>query len=268
MQVFDELYSELAQVRVVTLQELTKIMEKILGRKLTNSYVYRKYAQNLLRRGYLRRIRRNLYTVKQPGQTQPTAERYLVASKIREKYYLGYHTALEFHGTAYSFWSIVYICVHPRDRFNEFTYMNLTYKPILVEDTETDIETHSYLGHKVRVCSKERLFVECLDQPEYVGGWEETLKSLQGLPGLDFSHLTDLVLRKDKQILTRKAGWALEKLRDESIYYQHLTDEPLNRLNANLTTPKMYIQRGEPGELNQRWRLYIPKQVDEAMRGI
>jgi len=268
MQVFDELYHQLAQDRVVTLQDITQITENILGRTLNTSYVYQKYVHSLQRRGYIHRIRRNLYAVKQPGQTQPTADRYLIASKIREKYYLGYHTALEFHGTAYSIWNTTYICVNPGDRFDEFTHMNQTYRPVLVEDTETDIETHNHLGHQICVCSKERLFVECLDHPEYAGGWEETLKSLQSLPGLDFSHLTDYALNRDKQVLTRKVGWALEKLREESIFYQHLTDEPLNRLTANLTPLKMYLQRGTPGELNLKWRLYVPKQVEEATRGI
>ncbi len=103
MQVFDELYSQLAQARAVTLQDITRIAEKIMGRRLTTDYVYRKYVHSLQRRGYIHRIRRNLYAVRQPGQTQPTADRFLVASKIRDDYYLGYHTALEFHGTAYSF---------------------------------------------------------------------------------------------------------------------------------------------------------------------
>jgi predicted transcriptional regulator of viral defense system len=268
MQVFDELYPQLAQARVVTLQDVTQITEKLLGRPLNAGYVYRKYVYSLQRRGYIHRIRRNLYVVKQPGQTQPTADRYLIASKLRGNYYLGYHTALEFHGTAYSLWNTVYVCVHPRDRFDEFSHLNQTFRPVLVEDTETDIETRSHLDHTVRVCGKERLFIECLDHPEYAGGWEESLKSLQSLPGLDFNHLTELTLKKNKQVLTRKVGWVLEKLRDESVYYQHLTDEPISRLTAHLIPQNMYLQRGAPGELNQKWQLYIPPRVEEATRGI
>lgn len=268
MQVFDELYSQLAQARAVTLQDITRIAEKIMGRRLTTDYVYRKYVHSLQRRGYIHRIRRNLYAVRQPGQTQPTADRFLVASKIRDDYYLGYHTALEFHGTAYSFWNTVYVCVHPRNRFNEFSSLNHTYRPVLVEDIETDVETRSHLGHQVRVCGKERLFVECLDNPGYAGGWEEALKSLQSLPGLDFNHIADLTLKRNKQVLLRKVGWALEKLRDESIYYRHLADEPLSRLTACLTPPNMYLQRGTPGELNKKWRLYVPIRVEQTTRSI
>ena len=54
------------------------------------------------------------------------ADRYTIASKVREEYYLGFHTALELHGCAYSWFNSVTVCLGPGAHFRSFEFQGTT----------------------------------------------------------------------------------------------------------------------------------------------
>jgi predicted transcriptional regulator of viral defense system len=187
---------------------------------------------------------------------------------LRENYYIGFHAALEFYGVAYSYRNSVHVGVNPGDRFDVFKYQGTIYKPYLTEDTETGVKTQLYRGKDVSVCSKERLFLECLRYPVKVGGWEEVLKSLQGLGGLDFDLLAEYLLMEDNQSLVRRTGFVLELLRDSSVFFRHLDDGVLSRIEAQVAGDVRYLVGGLKGDLNRRWLLYVPPDFMQHLRGI
>jgi len=53
------------------------------------------------------------------------------------------------------------------------------------------VEEKYYQGGKVRVSSKERTFIECINRIQYAGGWEECVKSLESLGGLNMEKLSN-----------------------------------------------------------------------------
>lgn len=158
------------------------------------------------------------------------ADKLLIASKIRDEYYLGFHTALEYYGCAHSLYNEAYICVKVRDRFDPFQYGRFSFRPVFVEDTDIEVEDKRYQGRILRVSSKERTFLDCLDRVQYAGGWEECLKRLEGLRDLNFQKVINLVLKREKDILLRRAGYVLELLKKHSPFYEHLNDHLLNRI--------------------------------------
>ncbi len=264
----EALYEKLLKRKVLKFDDIYDIAKKILDTNYNRSYINRKYVQQLVKAGRLQRIKRGLYIALSPTEEKPQTDKILIASKIKPEYYLGFHTALEFHGAAYSAYKDAYVCVKPEHRFNPFNFEGNSFRPVFVEDTKTEIEKKDYMSHSIRLSSKERTFIECLDRIEYAGGWEEALKSLENLGGLQFEKIQSLALQNEKQILIRKTGFVLEFLKDRSIFYEHLPQRVLKNIEDNISGQPTYLIRGKKGPLNPRWRLYIPSGFDDKLRGI
>ena len=71
---------------MVTAEGIKQRVERIKGEEQESDYVYKKFVYPLLKKGYVDRIRQGLYHVTTPGKQDTSADRYLVASKIREEY--------------------------------------------------------------------------------------------------------------------------------------------------------------------------------------
>ena len=250
--VTSELIEHISKRQLLSSRDIVDKVSEITGVKQENSYVYKKFTYPLLKKRYLHRVRKNLYHV----------------SMIRKDYYIGFHAALEFYGVAYSYRNRVLIGVTPGDRFDVFSYQNTTYAPFLTKDIRTGVSVQTHLGSDVYVCSKERLFIECIRYPDRVGGWEEALKSLQGLGGIDFDVLLDLLFLQDNQSLLRRVGLVLELLRETSLFYEHLDDNLLERIKNRVMGDPRYLEKSESGELDSKWLLYVSPRFRQHLRGI
>jgi len=264
----DALYKEILRKKVVRFDDIVDLAEKTLEQNFDRSYINNVYVQNLLKSNRLERIRRGLYAAIPPTDSGPIVDKFLIASKIRENYYLGFHTALEYHGCAYSAHNETYTCLRPQDRFTPFSFHSYIFKPVFIDDLETEIEEKEYRDHTIRISSKERTFIECLDRVDYAGGWEEALKSLEILGGLDFKKIRDFVIQTDKQILVRKTGFVLELLKKRSMFYEHLPENTLEEIKKKVHGVPTYLIRNIGGPLNPNWSLYVPKGFEEKLRGV
>ncbi len=262
----DETYTWLLQENTATIREITKKTSQT--NKTTTKYVYDKIITPLIKAGKVERIRRGLYTAIDPITNKPVADPVIVASKIRTPYYLGYHTALTLYGSAYSTRTQTYICIPPEKRFREFTYNGNTYTPIYTQDTKTNIQTINHRGHKIKVCGKERLLVELVENPQHVGGWEQALKSLETLGGVEHEKIPYMLEKKNTQSLTRKTGYILELLKQHSIYHRHLPEQVTHRIQTMIQGQPEYLEKNQPGPLNKKWMLYIPEDFTEYLRGV
>ena len=266
--VTSELIEHISTKQLVSSSDIVDKVSEITGIKQENSYVYKKFIYPLLKKRYLHRVRNNLYHVTTPGHSANIADRFTLASMIREEYYIGFHAALEFYGVAYSYRNRVLIGITPRDRFDVFNYQNTTYAPFLTKDIRTGVAVQTHLGKEVYVCSKERLFIECVNYPDRVGGWEEVLKSLQGLGGIEFNVLLDLLFMQNNQSLLRRVGLVLELLRETSLFYEHMDDDILGRIKNRVKGGPRYLEKNISGELDSKWLLYVSPRFRQYLRGI
>jgi len=266
----EELYTGLLPMRIVSFDDIVRFTSRIAATSANRRYVYRKYVKRLVETGKLQPIRKGLYAVLSPLEKPEKHEtdKLLIASKIRKEYYLGFHTALEYYGSAYSTFNEAYVCVKPKDRFDPFHYGRFTFKPVFTKDTVSHIVEKPYGQSIIRVSSKERTFIECIDRVEYAGGWEECTKSLAELGGIDFEKLITLTFNLKKQILFRQVGYFLEHLKNTSPFYEHVSQDALEKLRTWVKGSPQYLVSGKPGELNTRWRLYIPENFEEKLKEI
>jgi predicted transcriptional regulator of viral defense system len=266
----EELYTSLLPMRIVSFDDIVQSTSKIAATSANRRYIYRKYVKRLVETGKLQPIRKGLYAVLSPFEKPEKHEtdKLLIASKIRKEYYLGFHTALEYYGSAYSTFNEAYVCVKPKDRFDLFHYGRFTFKPVFTKNTASHTVEKPYGPSIIRVSSKERTFIECIDRVEYAGGWEECTKSLAELSGIDFEKLMTLTFNQKKQILLRQVGYFLDHLKNTSPFYEHVSQDLLEKLRTRVKGSPQYLIRGESGELNARWRLYIPEDFEEKLKEI
>jgi predicted transcriptional regulator of viral defense system len=266
----EALYNALLPMKIVNFDDIVKKALGIIEANQSRRYIYRKYVDRLIKMGKLQPIRKELYAVVSPLEKPEKHEvdKLLIASKIRQNYYLGYHTALEYYGCANSLLNEAYICIQAKDRFNPFHYKRFTFKPVFVKDTTSEIIGKPYNKTLLKVSSKERTFTECIDRVQYAGGWEECIKSLEGLSGLNFEKLLNLTLKQGRMSLTRQIGYVLELLKNRSPFYEHLNEKSLDKIAKKTRGLPQYLIHGKSGPLNKKWNLYVPEDFEENLRGI
>ena len=264
------LYNALLPLKVVTFNDIVQEAAKITDESTSRKYIYDKYVNWLIKKGRLVAIRKGIFLVVFPTEQDEKYEldKLLIASKIRKEYYLGFHTALEYYGSAYSVFNEAYVCTKPRHRFNSFSYRHFTFKHVAVKDVSSQVFEKPYGRNFLKVSSKERTFIECVDRPQYVGGWEECIKSLENLSGIDAEQLISLTLKQKGKSLPSRVGYMLELLKNSSPFYEHITDSMLNKIEAKTRDPPQYLVSGQKSTLNRRWNLCIPEDFEEKLRGI
>ena len=267
----DRLLRHIQSRGVVSRAEMQRLGEEVLDRRpLEYRYLYTEYLAKLIERGDIARPRRGLYVATWgPGSdgSLNMADRYIIASKVREEYYLGFHTALELHGCAYSWFNSIIVCLRPGAQFRPFEFQGSTYIPALTTLSRLGTEVIDRNGHQVTVSNPTRTFVDCLDRPHLAGGWEEVMKSLESLPGVQDDELVSALQAFDKKVLFRKAGRVLELLGTD-MYYEGVLESVNDELMERSGGQPLYMDRNAPGPLNKRWNVYDVPGLDRMLEGL
>ncbi|MGM0510712.1 MAG: type IV toxin-antitoxin system AbiEi family antitoxin domain-containing protein [Thermoplasmatota archaeon] len=267
----ETLYHELLKKEVVNKEDIEQTAKQILDRKdVSYQYIYNEYIAKLKQEGKLLHPKRGLYVAVPPTKIKDesfTPDKYLIASKVQKEYYLGYHTALEIHGSAYSYYNDVYIVVEPNRKFRDFEFKNIRYEPIYNSYKKVGLQKIDHKGQKIVVSSPSRTFLDCIDRPRYSGGWEECLKSLESLPGVRPDKLKIILESMDKDILYRKTGLILSMFEDNP-YYEGVLTGLRSYLKENIGRSPVYLSERSGGRLNEAWLLYLPENFEDITRGV
>ena len=267
----DRLLREIQSRGVVSRAEMQEMGEEVLDRRpLDYRYLYTEYLAKLIERGDIARPRRGLYVATWGSGAEGSmkiADRYTIASKVREEYYLGFHTALELHGCAYSWFNSVTVCLSPSAQFRPFEFQGSTFNPALTSLPRLGTEVIDRNGHQVTISNPSRTFVDCLDRPHLAGGWEEVLKSLVSLPGVKGDELVSVLQVFDKKVLFRKAGRVLELL-GPNMYFEGILESVKNELMEESGGQPLYMDRRSPGPLDKRWNVYDVPGLDRMLESV
>ena len=267
----DRLYQELLKKEVVRYNDIKDIASMILKtRHLSAGYISTEYIKRLCQQGKLLHPQRGLYIAVPPTMINDSSfqpDRYLLASKLQLPYYLGYHTALELHGCAYSSYNTMYTVVPYEKKFRPFSFKQIVYQPVFTSHPNLGVKKILHKNQKVCLSSPSRTFLDCIDRPDYAGGWEECLKSLQGLSGVTVQELKQLLSAIHKDILYRKTGLVLD-LYAGNPYYMDVLKDLQSFLEKRIGDSPIYINKGSKSTLNTTWNLYVPVGFAELLRGV
>lgn len=218
------------------------------------------------KQGRILRVRRGLYAVVPPGQdpTSCAVDAYLLAANMAADAILGYHTALEFHGKAYSsFQELQYLtATSARDTtFRSFRFRPVRFpKRLRAKRKELfGVETADRRGMDVRVTSLERTLVDVLDRPDLAGGWEEIWRSLESIEFFNLDDVIQYTLLLENRTTVGKVGFFLEQ-HAESLMVEA---KHLERLRAHQPNKPHYLERGGkgPSRYVRGWNVVVPEKL-------
>ncbi len=216
--------------------------------------------------GRLVRVRRGLYASVPPGRTPETVQPdpFLLASRMTPDAVLAYHTALEFHGRAYSSFHEFTYLTRATSRPAEFrgnTFRGVAFPKALLEKNREnfEVETADRSGLELRVTGLERTLVDVLDRPALGGGWEEVWRSLESVEYFDLEQVAEYALMLDNATTVAKVGFYLEQHAEQLM----VEESALSSLRAHVPKQAHYLDRsaGGPSRLVEGWNLIVPEQI-------
>lgn len=241
-------YEDFLKLEVFNLEDAQKVVGSAENAKvLLNKYI---------KKGLVKRVRRDLYCAVHLENREATADRYLIGSKISESAYLTYHSAFELHGLSHQVGFVVYIA--SESKISDFVYEGVSYKYV-GRGIPAGV-TYYRLNSKINLTDLERTVVDSIDRPDYCGGLHELDEILKICPVLDETKLLTYLEMYDKKVLYKKAGYFFERHQETWGIKEHL----LSVMEKRTGNMKKYLSEealNGDGVLVKRWGLIVPKTL-------
>lgn len=176
----------------------------------------RKLAHDLVRRGWLERVRRGTYLLN-PSHRGPDAlpdmDPLRVGSRLVDPYYFGYATAAELYGFFPQASRIYYIVT--TQRFGGHGPAWARYRVVRVQRSRF-FGTRKIVrrGESLVVSDPERTVLDCLNRPQLSGGMAGVAQIFSlAKPRLDWKRFGEYLDRFGNRSLALRAGYLAEKIR-------------------------------------------------------
>jgi len=229
-------------------------------------------AYNLLARavksGHADRVMRGVYVSRSGQFSAVDPDPFVVAAAVSDDVVMVYHSALELHGLAHS--------PSRRVQFESsrlaarFTYRDFQYERYQRQKSPGSPHAQSTTLVRrpdgvVRVTTRERTLVDCVNHMDLSGGLEEVARSLAGLPYVDATGVLAYLKVLGSPTAAARTGWLLEQRAEE----WYVSPDDLGEMRAMLGRGPYYLTRGnEAGQWVPSWRLYLPSNADEVERWV
>jgi predicted transcriptional regulator of viral defense system len=138
-------------------------------------------ASRLARNGWLARLKPGLYLIVPLAvgeDAEYTAHEFQVASHLADPMYVGFWSALDFHGFTEQVPQSVYVAT--TKRLADTAVHGVEYHRVtLAEKKFFGFEQYAVSGRRVRISTPEKTLVDCADQPRHCGSVRELAKGVR-----------------------------------------------------------------------------------------
>lgn len=236
-------YKRILELKVFDLQDVCDLTKNINTAK--------SLIGNLLKDGYIKRVKHNLYAVCDLEYGQVIPDQYMIASKIKDDSFISYHSAFDYYGVKNQMFYYVY--VSSKKRFENFEFDG--YDFIFINNKyDFGIEQKG----KVRVTDKERTVIDCINRTDLAGGDEELFMCLELMGKLDGDKILKYLSYYNSQKLYAKVGFMLETLNDSFGVREEVIEECRKKINK-----RTYYFDSEARRFNNKytgkWNLIVPE---------
>jgi predicted transcriptional regulator of viral defense system len=217
-----------------------------------------------LKAGNIRRIARGVFA-SVPKHADPatwSVDRFLAASKLRKGGVIGYHSALELHGYAYTDGPDVQVIAAGQPLTLEAAGLTCRFvRPPKGFITPGAIEAIDRLGVLVPVTTLERTVADLFDRPDLAGGGEELLNSLDMVPRIDVTALRDQVVSLRNATAAALCGWWLENAQPDL----RIAKAAIETFRPLAPKQSRYALGAKPGDakLAPGWKILLPPSLTD-----
>ncbi len=217
-------------------------------------------------KGRIVQVRRGLYLKVPLGEDPATSpvDPYLIAAKLQPDAVLSYHTALEFHGKAYSTFNRLYYSTRRKSppfkfRGSEFISVQVPWNLQLKDKDLFGVAFRNRSGVDLKVTTLERTFVDVLNRPGLAGSLEEIWRSLESIEFFDLDQVVEYVHLLNNSTTAAKVGFFLDQHRDALI----VDDFYLITLRQLCPNQPHYFTREKrkDSQLIKDWNLLVPAEL-------
>lgn len=220
---------------------------------------------NHVKTGNVVRIKQGLYAPV-PSGADPAKypiDPYMIISALADDSVIAYHSALQFHGVAYSVhFQHIFQSHH---KIQEFIFRQDRFKAVKFPKALPEsrraiyVDSIDYHGGMVRVTNKERTLVDALDRINLSGGLEEVWRSLNSIHDVDIEKILDYALLLNNATTIAKVGFYL-RLRQAD---WKISEHDLDKLKLRPPKSKLYLDRKNrtDGKYIKEWRIVVPADL-------
>lgn len=252
----------LAKNPVFTFEEFKSFLAK---RGTTGARSAESLLTYYLKAGHVIHVKRGLYATVPAGSGAQkfVPDPFLLAAKMAPDAVLVYHTALEWHGKAYSVFS--HFTYQTKTSANVLSYRGWKFRPVKPSvplqkkgKANFGVLPGERNGMDVQVASLERTLVDVLDRPVYSGSWEEIWRSLESIEFFDLDQVVEYVCLLDKSLTAARVGFFLEQHR-KALMAEEKHFQKIRKLRPK--QPGYFDWHKKTGKLNKEWNLIIPENI-------
>jgi len=218
---------------------------------------------NLVRKKWILKIRKGVYVVApfeagELGAASYTLHSFVIASFLVTPYYIGYWSALNQHGLTDQTPPAVYVATDkPR---NSRKILDVVFRFVTIPHRKFfGVEEIEIEKSKVRISSREKTIVDCLDHPEHCGGVEEVAKALYyAKDEVDLKKVVSFAKKIGNSAVLKRLGYIVEILKLEE--YSKLLSTAQLGSGYSLLDPTL----PKHGQIKERWRLVLNTSIDPS----
>ncbi len=244
-----EVYYQLAKYPVFTITEVAQLTG--------NSSTAYSLMDRLMKKGLIKKVRKNIYSVVNPVTGQIVATRYQIACAITDTAYISHHSAFEYYGLANQVFYELY--VSSESKFNTFEYDHMTYKYVASRIHEGIVEAKNTTG--VRITDLERTVIDSIRDFNKIGGLEELLSCIEGIHYLDEEKLLRYLAIFNTQGLYQRVGYLMQHYQME----MQLSNDFIESCKGKIGKSIRYLlnEENQQNIYNSEWKLMIPEGLFE-----
>ncbi|MFO7966789.1 MAG: type IV toxin-antitoxin system AbiEi family antitoxin [Archaeoglobaceae archaeon] len=213
----------------------------------------KKTASELERKGWLDRLSRGKYLIvplEAGERSYYTEHEFLIASRLVSPYYIGFLSALNFHGMTEQTPMSVFIATTRRVRNK--TVHGIPYNFVTLKRSRFfGYREYAVANKTINISDPEKTIIDCLNHLEYSGGIEEVVKGLKN--SLDLERLVDYAVRMGNGAAIKRLHYLLHTL-------EYTIPEDLEKhLKDSYSTSYSLLDstRPERGKYSSRWMLRL-----------
>lgn len=207
------------------------------------------------RKGLIEKVKRNFYVVISMETKQPVLSRYQIGSRLYPDACISHHSAFEVYGYGSQ---VFYECFIATDsRFVDFEYDGVLYHRV-----ERKPDTEVILQGSIRVTSPEQTVVDSIRDFEKIAGFEEVIRCMMLMPGLNEQKLLECLARNENGFLYQKCGYLFEQMKEEFHFSEYFFEE----CEKYSSQAKRYLMKElQENVFYRRWKLYAPPSLQNII---